>query len=288
MASGILDLTTADETTLRRRPPRVMLANIFPFRPGEVVGPHRSASVLLLAAQGGRGRIGLADGEIPLEPGIVVVVPWQAARRYAADHQHPFRLICVHLVASVSQGLEHGTLDTLASPQRPSRVPQVADPAFDLRHQLESCVRAYARHSHGPFHDAILTGWGLCLATQVAALLSERGHDDHQPSPNRPPRLDAVASWMRVSFRHRISRSEIARRAGLSPSHCTTAFRRAFGCTPQAFLRELRLVEARRLLLADDRPVGEIAATVGFEDPLWFSRAFKARWGMSPQAMRRP
>ena len=46
------------------------------------------------------------------------------------------------------------------------------------------------------------------------------------------------------------------------------------------------MVEAARLLRFTDLTVGQIAAQVGFTDPLYFSRAFKRQRGESPQAFR--
>jgi AraC family transcriptional activator of pobA len=46
------------------------------------------------------------------------------------------------------------------------------------------------------------------------------------------------------------------------------------------------MLEAARLLRHSDRTVGEIAFEVGFQDPLYFSRAFKRHSGRSPQAYR--
>ena len=46
------------------------------------------------------------------------------------------------------------------------------------------------------------------------------------------------------------------------------------------------MLEAARLLRYTDRTVGEIAHATGFTDPLYFSRAFKRRFGESPMAYR--
>ena len=46
------------------------------------------------------------------------------------------------------------------------------------------------------------------------------------------------------------------------------------------------MLEAARLLRFTDLTVGEVAARVGYDDPLYFSRAFKRRHEESPQAYR--
>ena len=46
------------------------------------------------------------------------------------------------------------------------------------------------------------------------------------------------------------------------------------------------LETAKRLLGTSPLPIHEIASQVGFADPLYFSRAFKAASGMSPRAYR--
>jgi len=47
------------------------------------------------------------------------------------------------------------------------------------------------------------------------------------------------------------------------------------------------MTEARRLLRFTDLGVGQIAARLGFSDPLYFSRAFSREAGAAPTAFRR-
>jgi AraC family transcriptional activator of pobA len=61
---------------------------------------------------------------------------------------------------------------------------------------------------------------------------------------------------------------------------------RITGRTTKELVTERVMVEAARLLRYTDLTVGEIAYRVGFEDPLYFSRAFKRHSGRSPQAYR--
>lgn len=278
-----MDLLETTAAELLAHPPCVVLANMYPFRPGEIAGQHASASVMLLAACAGRGRLELPDGDIALAPGCVLVLPWMLPRRYVAERVEPFRVLGVHLAPQSGQPLHVAQVPVRGPTTAVSRAPLLPDPDLSLRAAMESAERAFAE-SPGPFRDAALAGWGLALAATIAGGLRSRPVRAAEPVA---PALAALESWMRLSLSRPISRSELARRAGLSPSHLAAAFKRAYGRAPLAHLQELRLVEARRRLQSGDAAVAEVAAAVGFSDPFWFSRVFHRRWGVPPRAMRR-
>lgn len=81
--------------------------------------------------------------------------------------------------------------------------------------------------------------------------------------------------------------AELARAANLSPSYLTRRFREQTSHSPASFLREVRLRRAVELLRTSFLSIKEVMAAVGWNDPSHFSRAFKRRFGISPQAMRR-
>jgi transcriptional regulator GlxA family with amidase domain len=64
-------------------------------------------------------------------------------------------------------------------------------------------------------------------------------------------------------------------------------FKEATGESIMATLLKLRLSQARRLLEFTNRPVGEIARSVGFQSSFHFSRQFKSFYGLSPQIYRK-
>jgi len=67
-----------------------------------------------------------------------------------------------------------------------------------------------------------------------------------------------------------------------SPRHLRRAFVAATGRSPQRYLTDLRVEEARRLLALGGFSVKQVAARCGFADPYYFSRAFSAALGISP------
>ncbi len=82
-----------------------------------------------------------------------------------------------------------------------------------------------------------------------------------------------------------IGLEELAAIAGLSRAHLIRAFRKEFHITPHAFLTDVRIRRARRLLRAGEMPA-EVAAMCGFADQAHFTRHFKARTGVTPGQFR--
>ncbi len=73
---------------------------------------------------------------------------------------------------------------------------------------------------------------------------------------------------------------------GMSRSSFSAKFQEAFGRSPMAFLREVRMKEAAKLLRTTDLPVKSIAARVGFSSRSHFSRAFKEQYQRDPANFR--
>ena len=100
-------------------------------------------------------------------------------------------------------------------------------------------------------------------------------------------RLRPVTAYIRSHLGDRLSVEDLARAAYLSSSRLHALFRETLGRAPMAYVRELRLAEARRLLSATELAVGEIAEATGFANQFHFSRAFRRASGMTPSAYRR-
>jgi AraC-like DNA-binding protein len=76
-------------------------------------------------------------------------------------------------------------------------------------------------------------------------------------------------------------------RLEMSAAHVETLFAAAYGVTPVAYRRALRLRRARELLVSSQMNVSETAYAVGFTDPLYFSRVFRRAYGVTPSSLVR-
>ena len=88
-----------------------------------------------------------------------------------------------------------------------------------------------------------------------------------------------LAAWPRPA--------DLARQVNLSPDHFSRVFRQTFGMPPRRWLLEQRIQHAAALLAESERPVGDVAAELGYEDVFLLSRQFKAVMGTAPSAYRK-
>lgn len=96
-------------------------------------------------------------------------------------------------------------------------------------------------------------------------------------------RIAKAIGRIRQSFRAPISVPDLARTAGMSPSSFHEHFRSLTATTPLQYQKNLRLIEARRLLIAGTRSVANVAFEVGYESPTQFSREYSRKFGASPR-----
>src|SRR5690606_19576003 len=76
---------------------------------------------------------------------------------------------------------------------------------------------------------------------------------------------------------------DIARRLGMSVSGFHHQFKSVTSMSPIQFQKQLRLQEARRLMLGEDLDAASAGIKVGYDDPSYFNREYKKHFGAPPQ-----
>jgi len=89
-------------------------------------------------------------------------------------------------------------------------------------------------------------------------------------------------AWIGKNFRERFSIERLAAEVGMSPSSLHEHFRAVTAMTPLQFQKQLRLQDARSLMLVQDIDVATAALSVGYESPSQFSREYRRHFGEPP------
>lgn len=114
--------------------------------------------------------------------------------------------------------------------------------------------------------------------TQFSSLL------DLEPATDR---IKHILSFARENLDKKLTVERLALEAHLSERQFSRLFLSETGETPAKAVERLRIEAARQHLEHSDRPIEEIASSVGFNDPERMRRAFVRMFGYSPQAIRR-
>ncbi|NQY86494.1 MAG: AraC family transcriptional regulator [Colwellia sp.] len=98
--------------------------------------------------------------------------------------------------------------------------------------------------------------------------------------------LKVPVEYIRTHYMDEIPLAELAEVSCLSISALERRFKKHLDKTPKQFINEIRLENARRLLVETNLPIATIANDVGFSDPSYFSKQFNQLFGQRPSMSR--
>jgi transcriptional regulator GlxA family with amidase domain len=101
-----------------------------------------------------------------------------------------------------------------------------------------------------------------------------------------PAKVRQAVLLMQKHIENPLPLADIARRIALSPRQLERLFMRNTGVTPLRFYMQLRIERARELLLYSDRPIIDVAVSVGFTSTSHFATWYKRIHGTRPSDMR--
>ena len=99
-------------------------------------------------------------------------------------------------------------------------------------------------------------------------------------------RVQHVVSYIRGNFQRRLTLKEMADTVNLSPWWLCHLFKIDMDTSPERFLTQVRLEEAKHLLETEFLSVKEIMNRVGIADATKFSRSFKTAYGLTTAKYR--
>ncbi|HTF84508.1 MAG TPA: AraC family transcriptional regulator [Cellvibrio sp.] len=96
-------------------------------------------------------------------------------------------------------------------------------------------------------------------------------------------RIHKSIQWIRQHYHQTLPVEQLADVAGMSASAFHRHFKHITDLSPLQYQKQMRLLEARRLLLENQQSAGDIAYQVGYESPSQFSREYARFFGLPPR-----
>ena len=113
------------------------------------------------------------------------------------------------------------------------------------------------------------------LAHLFSALICNQ-REQRRGDTDASRKIEHTIDYMRRHLGESLRAATLASIANMSLPHYFALFKRRVGRTPIDFFIRLRMEHARHLLAETSWSVKEVAAALGYEDPLYFSRVFKS------------
>jgi AraC-like DNA-binding protein len=96
------------------------------------------------------------------------------------------------------------------------------------------------------------------------------------------PRIVRAVAVLRAEFARPVTVDRLAAVAGMSPSSFHAHFRAVTSLSPLQFQKQLRLIEARRLMMSEGMSASSAAFAVGYESASQFTREYSRMFGLPP------
>lgn len=120
----------------------------------------------------------------------------------------------------------------------------------------------------------------LCQMLELACLKDSRTETD-------PSLVQQAIRYIRQNRNQNITSRDICRHLSCSRSVMSTQFNKATGKSIREYINELRIADAKNLLIGTNLNVSEIAFSVGFSNSNYFSERFKEHVGIAPLKYRK-
>jgi AraC-like DNA-binding protein len=163
------------------------------------------------------------------------------------------------------------------------------EPQDVFRDPLISQIAATAADEvEGGFADGILVdALNTALAVQVIRRFVERSAIKLEPSNGLSrERLQRVRDYIETHLDDRLTLTDLAEVACLSPYHFSRSFKQAVGIGPQRYVMRLRLERAKTLMRRTKQPLAAIAQETGFADQSHLTSFFRRETGLTPGRYR--
>lgn len=242
------------------------------------VGPLVHDHYLLHIVLSGRGTYHCMGKSYEVrEGGAFFIFPGELVR-YDADPSAPWEYRWI--------GIRGHQVDELLgrygiTPRRPVLEGPYSRRTAALFKRIEQVLR-----QGGAACDVEAGGWFRLILAELVQDRKTEAVREPEPASEIKRQVEQAVRWLTLQYSQTISIEKMAQTLGYHRTHLSKMFKRETGMSPMAYLLQIRM-ERARLLLAEPLTIEQVAASVGYSDPLYFSKLFKKFYGQSPTEHRR-
>lgn len=247
-------------------------------QPGDSTGPKVRDSYLIHYIIEGKGSFQVGNKTYSLEKNQgFLICPGQLSY-YVADPIEPWQYCFVSF-----DGLNAEYYISQAGLSQENPIFQ-----YNRDHELENIISEMIQVSreNKPSRETRLLALLYTFLFNLIDTVPEREMSGHRNSDYKKNYIDRAVHYIRTNYSRKLLISEIASYVGLDISYLGLIFKKYIKVTPQQFLTNYRMEKACQFMADPKLSIGDIARSVGYEDPLLFSKTFRKEKRLSPSQYR--
>ena len=209
-------------------------------------------------------------------PNEFFILPQNEEHSYGSSAEHPWSIYWVHFGGDSLPQLNE--MQAVQRHFKPYYVKNNGDviPLF---------TRIYKTLELGYSIDNLLFA-NMSLAHFLTLFVYNSRHYALPASGEKPDCVDSAILHMQEHINENISLNELSKQYNYSVSRFSNLFKQKTGYAPIDYFVQMKMQKACQQLDFTDRSVKDIAFSMGFDDPYYFSKRFRTIIGMSPKKYR--
>lgn len=228
---------------------------------------HSHGAWEIILNQSGSGTMIVGDQEIPFVPGTIVCIPPELPHNKTSPGM--FQDIYIRITGFDLQTQAAGTGALWFRDDEDGSLDKLMMMAHHIFHKQEPNSRSIVEALVEVINQLLIGWWD-------------------RPPVQENPQVEQLKNRLIDSFTDpEFSVSQLLAQSAYCPDHLRRLFKKSTGMTPGAYLTDLRIRYAQKLMQENahlHNTIGEISVLAGFYDRLYFSQVFKKKTGLTPSA----
>ncbi|GBF75821.1 AraC family transcriptional regulator [Paenibacillus sp. 598K] len=242
------------------------------IQPDSQLLQYRTALHGYLFVVRGRARMTLNREVYRLQPGSILHVPPGTHIDSIVEGTSELEYYTVMYKPLLCSGGDAWTQDEVFVLE-PGELPEIVEKLSLLHQAVRRTDRLRALRAKAIFLTLMEQALTACVLRQQS-----------QQSPHEG--IDAVIDYVHSHYMDALTLEGLALRCDMSARQFSYYFHKRTGYRPIDYVIHYRLERARELLMSGHYAIRDVAASVGYANPLYFSRAFKRKYGSAPTSYR--
>jgi len=223
----------------------------------------------------GHGWYKIGDKRYDVGPNEFFILPQNVEHAYGSTAEHPWSIYWLHFGGTLLPNFN--IMPVVQQHFKPQAVRNSSD--------MEGLFSKIYKTLELGYSIDNLQFANMCLSHFISLFIYNEKHF-LSPSSGQLDCIDSAILFMQEHINENITLNELSHRYNYSPSRFSSLFKQKTGYAPIDYFIQMKMQKASQHLGITDKSVKDIALSMGFDDPYYFSKRFTKVMGLSPSKYR--